>query len=102
MLMESPYDKLELFWPLELLKNNVEIIDSPGLNEHATRTKVTMEYLTKADAILFVLAADKLCARDEMEFIEKNMRKHGFDSVCFVVNRFDALRNDRDKEAITN
>lgn len=102
MLMESPYDKIELFWPLELLKNNVEVIDSPGLNEHATRTKVTMEYLTKADAILFVLAADKLCARDEMEFIESNMKKHGFDSVFFVINRFDTLRNDRDKDAITN
>ena len=102
MLMESPYDKIELYWPLELLKNNVEVIDSPGLNEHATRTKVTMEYLTKADAILFVLAADKLCARDEMEFIENNMKKHGFDSVFFVVNRFDTLRNDRDKDAITN
>lgn len=102
MLMESPYDRIELYWPLELLKNNVEIIDSPWLNEHATRTKVTMEYLTKADAILFVLAADKLCARDEMEFIENNMKKHGFDSVFFVVNRFDTLRNDRDKDAITN
>lgn len=102
MLMESPYDRIELYWPLELLKNNVEVIDSPGLNEHATRTKVTMEYLTKADAILFVLAADKLCARDEMEFIENNMKKHGFDSVFFVVNRFDTLRNDRDKDAITN
>ena len=35
------------------IENGVEIIDSPGLNEHATRTKVTMDYLSKADAILF-------------------------------------------------
>ena len=70
MLLESPYEKVELFWPLELLKEGVEIIDSPGLNEATTRTRVTMDYLSKADAILFVLSADRLCSQDEMEFIE--------------------------------
>jgi hypothetical protein len=60
MLLESPYEKVELFWPLELLKNGVEIIDSPGLNEHATRTKVTMDYLRRADAILMVLNAQAI------------------------------------------
>ena len=39
---ESPYEKIEVFWPLPILKNGVEIIDSPGLNECATRTRVTM------------------------------------------------------------
>jgi ribosome biogenesis GTPase A len=42
---ESPYEKLELFWPLELCKDRVEIIDSPGLNEHKTRQQVTESYL---------------------------------------------------------
>ncbi len=50
MLLESPYERVELFWPLELLKNGIEIIDSPGLNEHATRTKVTMDFISRADA----------------------------------------------------
>lgn len=29
---DNPYDKVELFWPLELCHDGVEIIDSPGLN----------------------------------------------------------------------
>ena len=77
MLLESPYEKVELFWPLPLLKNGVEIIDSPGLNEHRTRTKVTMDYLSKADAILFVLNATQLCSQEEMRFIENNLKKEG-------------------------
>lgn len=99
MLLESPYEKVELFWPLEMLKEGVEIIDSPGLNEAETRTKVTIDYLTKADAILFVLTADRLCSMDEMDFIENNLKEFGFTDPFFVVNRFDVIP-DREKDGI--
>lgn len=91
MLLESPYERVELFWPLELLKNGIEIIDSPGLNEHTTRTKVTMDFLTKSDAIIFVLNATMLCSRDEMSFIENSLHGNGFKDLFFVVNRFDMI-----------
>ncbi len=91
MLLESPYEKVELFWPLELLKNGIEIIDSPGLNEHATRTKVTVDYLSKADAILFVLSATSLCSKEEMMFIENTLNPQGFNELFFIVNRFDLI-----------
>ena len=99
MLLESPYERIELFWPLELLKNGVEIIDSPGLNEHATRTKVTMEYLSKADAIIFVLNATSLCSMEEMNFIENNLQAQGFCELFFVINRFDIIP-EREKPSI--
>ena len=99
MLLESPYHKVELFWPLELLKNGVEIIDSPGLNEHATRTRVTMEYLARADAILMVLNAQQLCSEREMAFIAEDLKNQGFTDPFFVVNRFDCV-SAREKEAV--
>ena len=98
-MKESPFEKVELFWPMELLKNGVEIIDSPGLNEAESRTKVTMEYLTKADAIIFLLTADRLCSQDEMNFVEYNLKGNGFESPFFVVNKFDIPRK-REKEEI--
>lgn len=98
MLLESPYEKVELFWPLEMLKEGVEIIDSPGLEEDDTRTRVTMNYLTKADAILFVLTADKLCSKTELDFIENNLHEFGFTDPFFIVNRFDLIpENQREK-----
>ena len=97
MLLESPYEKVELFWPLDMLKEGVEIIDSPGLNEAATRTKVTMEYLSKADAILFVMNAQALCGLSEMDFIQNTLNASGFNDIFFVVNRWDCIRN-REKE----
>lgn len=98
MLLESPYEKVELFWPLGLLRNGVEIIDSPGLNEHATRTKVTMDYISKTDAIIFVLNATSLCSMDEMSFIKNNLKAQGFDDLFFVINRFDLIpENERER-----
>ena len=97
--LESPYEKLELFWPSSLLENGVEIIDSPGLNEHETRTKVTSEYLSKADAILFVLNAQAICSQEEMKFIENSMNSYGFTNPFFIVNRFDAIR-EREKQRL--
>lgn len=97
MLLESPYKKVELFWPLDLLKEGVEIIDSPGLEDDDTRTRVTMDYLAKADAILFVLRADQLCSRSEMDFIKNNLHEYGFTDPFFIVNRFDLIpENQRD------
>lgn len=95
MLLESPYEKVELFWPLEMLKEGVEIIDSPGLEEDDTRTRVTMDYLTKADAILFVLTADKLCSKAELDFIENNLHEFGFTDPFFIVNRFDLIPDNQ-------
>lgn len=91
--LQSPYEKVELFFPLELLKNGVEIIDSPGLNEDETRTRVTMDYLPKVDAVLYVLNANAICAGDEMKFVQNDLRGNSIDSVFFIVNRFDQIRS---------
>lgn len=103
-LKESPFEKVELFWPLDILENGIEIIDSPGLNEHPVRTKVTMEYLKNADAIIFVFTALAICSAKEMEFLNDILKPQGFgdgDIYC-IVNRFDNLINDRERERVRN
>lgn len=91
MKLQSPYEKVELFYPLEILKNGVEVIDSPGLNEDETRTRVTMEYLQKVDAILYVLNANAICAGDEMKFVKNDLYDKKIEDVFFVVNKFDQI-----------
>ena len=89
---QSPYKKIEVFWPLEILKNGVEIVDSPGLNESLTRTEVTMDYISKADAVLFVLDATRILSADEMTVIDNTIRKQGFSDPFIIINKFDAVR----------
>lgn len=98
---ESPYSKVELFYPIEICKNGVTIIDSPGLNEHGTRTKVTTDYLSQVDAILFVMSCQALCSQTEMDFIENKIRLYGHEEIFFVCNRFDEVR-ERERERVVS
>lgn len=98
--MLSPYEKVELFWPLDLLKNGVIIVDSPGLNSNETHTQMTRNFLTKADVILFVFDATHLCAEDEMQLIKGVLRGNGFEDIFFLINRFDLLKRERDRDDI--
>ncbi|MEH2192649.1 MAG: dynamin family protein [Nostoc sp.] len=95
----NPYEKVELFWPLELCRNGVEIIDSPGLNEHDTRQKVTMEYLSSVDAILFVLSCEALASKSEMDVIDNTLIPTGHEDIFFICNRFNMIRA-REKDSI--
>ena len=104
-LRQSPFKKAELFWPLDLLKYGVEIVDSPGLNENPVRAQATMEYLSKADAIIFVFSALTIAmrtAREEIAYIGDTLRKNGFgeQSLFCVVNRFDQLTSERDQQCL--
>lgn len=96
---ESPYDRVELFWPLPLCRDGVEVIDSPGLNEHGARTKITTEYLSQADAVLFVLSCQALASESERRVIENQIRAAGHEEIFFIANRFDQVRK-RERERI--
>ncbi len=89
---ESPYSKVEIFWPLELCKNGVEIVDSPGLNEHGTRTRVTTHYLQHVDAVLFVMSCQALASETELSVVENQIRSSGHEEIFFIANRFDQVR----------
>ena len=91
-IAESPFSLVEIFWPIDLCKNRVEIIDSPGLNEHGTRTKVTTDYLSHVDAVIFVLSCSALASQSEMQVISDSIIASGHEEIFFVCNRFDEVR----------
>lgn len=97
---QSPYEKVELYWPLDLLQNNVEIIDSPGLNENKARTEATMQYLSQADSIIFVLNATAACSEKEMDFVQDFLKAQGHEDIIFVVNRLNQLNNDNERAEV--
>ena len=88
---QSPFGNVEIFWPIDLCRNNVEIIDSPGLNEHGTRTKVTTNYLTQADAVIFVLSCTAAASASELQAIN-HIIDCGHGEIFFACNRFDEVR----------
>lgn len=98
---ESPYACCQLKWPLELCRNEVEIIDSPGLNEATARDTTTYTYVPQADMILHVLNANQLFGKPDKEFIDK-VQAAGCAGILFLVNRFDQLNTEKDRERVRN
>ena len=88
---------------LLLCRNGVEIVDSPGLNEHPDRTRVTEELLKEADAILFMTNANKLLTQGERDIITRIKEREGdrpLENLFLVVNFMDNLDSDEDREDV--
>ncbi|HBC43413.1 MAG TPA: dynamin family protein [Pseudanabaena sp.] len=88
---------------LLLCRNGVEIVDSPGLNEHPDRTRVTEELLKETDAILFMTNAIKLLTQGERDIISRIKEREGdrpLENLFLVVNFMDNLDSDEDREDI--
>jgi len=98
-IRDTPFSHAEIWWPLDLLKENkVEIIDSPGLNENKVREDITMGYLNKVDAVLFLMTAVRFGpAQTEIDGINTLKSAEHYD-LFFVVNQWDMLRPRQQEE----
>lgn len=97
---ENPYEKVELFWPLELCLNGVEIIDSPGLNENEVRQQVTVDYLSRVDAVLFVLSCEQLGPSISEQKMIELLQNCGHDDIFFICNRFNDIRKKEERDRV--
>lgn len=95
-VIESPFEKMEVFWDLEILKDGVEIIDSPGLNDPNSHDIVTLNYLPNADTIIYVMNCSNAYDNIDKETIEK-LRAFQYKSILFVLPYFDLIKQDPDQ-----
>ncbi|MEU5531736.1 dynamin family protein [Streptomyces sp. NPDC020362] len=58
--------EFEMGFPARLCKAGVIVYDSPGLDEHPTRTKVTEEATQRCDAAVLVYRSDVLMGQNEL------------------------------------
>ncbi|MBE9187998.1 dynamin family protein [Microcoleus sp. LEGE 07076] len=91
---------------LELCRNGVEIIDSPGLNEQAERTLVTQQVLKTTDAVIFLTHAQNALTEKERElllYLKKELNygnNEGAGNIFMVVNFFDLLRREESRQQV--
>ncbi|MBI3910598.1 MAG: dynamin family protein [Armatimonadetes bacterium] len=80
----------EIEYPLSLLEKQVEIVDSPGLNESEERNRITFGYLPRCHAALFILSATQPFTRVETEYLEEHLAGRGY-PLFFLVNFWNQL-----------
>jgi Dynamin family len=90
----SRVDYAVIHYPLELCRHRVELVDSPGLGEHQTRTLRTQSFLNRADAIVMVLAADHLVAQEEEQFLDNIVLPRGLRNIFFIVNKWNLIEQN--------
>ena len=96
----EPVAHLEIGYPAELLREQVVLVDTPGVNDLSLiRADITCGYLPRADAVLFVLDAGQPLKESEREFLEKQLERGGRDNLLFVVNKSDLWNAEEREEA---
>jgi ribosome biogenesis GTPase A len=87
----GPWKLAEVSWPLDLLRNGVVLIDSPGLNEHPARQEITLQNLSRADAIVFVQDSQHPVSIEEVRFMDIYLDAY---DVFFVFNKINFIPDD--------
>jgi hypothetical protein len=81
----------EVSWPLDILRDGVVLIDSPGLNEHPARQEITLQNLSRADAIVFVQDCQHPVSIEEVRFMDIYLDAY---DVFFVFNKINYIPDD--------
>lgn len=97
-LIDNTIEMVEIYYPLELCKNGVEIIDSPGLEEDLIRQEITMRFLRQCDAAVVVLSCQQLLTLQEEHFIDNELKKRGFNKLFYVLNFADVLSQEDEQD----
>ena len=92
---------------LELCRHGVEIVDSPGLNEHPERSAITEQLIKDTDAVIFLTNASRLLTQGERELINELKTKINggnnnapANNLFIVVNFMDLLCRETDRASV--
>ncbi len=86
----SKFEKMELYWPLEILKNGVVIVDSPGLNDPYSNDVIVKNYLPRADAIIYTMASTVAYSKQDKDELE-NLNAFGIRNILFAYTYWDMM-----------
>jgi hypothetical protein len=89
-----------VYYDTEFCRNNVDIIDTPGLNDDEQMTEVTMSILPKIDAAVFVISANSPFSQFEKEFLEKKMLTSDLGRIIFAVNCFGTFSKEDENRIV--
>jgi uncharacterized tellurite resistance protein B-like protein/GTPase SAR1 family protein len=92
---------------LDLCKSGVEILDSPGLNEHPERTSITRKLLENTDAAIFLTNAMRLLPEKEKDLIQETRvlltdgkENAPAENLFVLVNFMDSLDEEEDRQDV--
>lgn len=95
--IKSKFDKMVIEWPLEILKDGVVLVDSPGLNDPYNNDYITKGYLPAADAIIYVMNSLTPYSKEDKRQLDE-INDMGMQSISFGCTYFDMVTSRGPKE----
>lgn len=89
-----------VYYPISFCKNGVTIIDTPGLNDDAAMTEVTLGVLPEADAAIMVMMCGSPFSESEREFLENKIMAADLGRVLFVVTGIDRYDEEEQEKLL--
>ena len=87
----SRFQRAEIYWPLEMCRHGVDLIDTVGLDDPDSRDEVTLRQAASADAILYCMKSqDAYSAKDKQ--VLGMLQSLGYSSLFFVITYWDHIR----------
>ncbi|XP_022796285.1 uncharacterized protein LOC111334739 isoform X2 [Stylophora pistillata] len=99
----APYKKVEVFWPHQLLKEGVMIVDSPGVGESQAMDQCVHDYLANAFCFMYVIKSTNAggVKKDRLLSLLQKVKAHKVNesmdhrlftkSALFVANFWDEI-----------
>ncbi|VEP13747.1 Dynamin [Hyella patelloides LEGE 07179] len=87
-------------YPVHYCQNNVDIIDTPGLNDESNMDEVTLSVLPQVDAAIMVILAQSPFGESERRFLEDKLLSNDLGRIIFVVNGIDNFNRPGDADRV--
>ncbi|RYL93659.1 dynamin family protein [Sporolactobacillus sp. THM19-2] len=96
--IDKEIDWVEMYWPLDFLKE-VTIIDSPGLNsQYAYHTRNTERFFNRVDVVLWVTDCRTIQTQVTHQYLEKLMHNHL--PTIMVINQIDNYDDEEEEQEL--
>lgn len=90
--------EVEVSFPSVLCKNNIEFLDTPGMNDDENMSEITLGVLGDIDAAIMVISATSPLSITEQDLIVHMIEKRGIRHIVFVVTHIDAISDEANEQ----
>jgi hypothetical protein len=96
-------NKLTIYAPIPILRDQIELIDTPGLEDtERYRVLLTEELVKVVDAILFLTESGAAYSQGDKEFIVRQLRRRQIKHLQLIVTKSDATFANKERDAREN
>ena len=98
--MSQKVEQAIVEYPCQFCQNNVEIIDTPGLNDDERMDAISESVIPDLDAVIMVLSAGSPFSKSEAEFVRNKLMTSEVTRMIVLVNRIDTIFGKKDRERV--